>query len=123
MIDRIVFDECHVALDSMDGFRLKVLEMEKMSQYQTQLVYLTATLKPADEEIWFRVMGLPMEKVLTVRDVTTRRNIRYRVRLYHDDEDEDEQIRQLVQRKRRQYPLPNQIIVYCGTVDRTKKIA
>ena len=123
VIDRIVFDECHVALDSMDGFRLKVLEMEKLSQYQTQLVYLTATLKPADEETWFRVMGLPMEKVLTVRDVTTRRNIRYRVRLYHDDEDEDEQIRKLVQRKRRQYPLPDQIIVYCGTVDRTKKIS
>lgn len=123
VIDRIVFDECHVALEAKDGFRLKVLEMARLSQHQTQLIYLTATLKPTDEEAWFHVMGLPVEKVFMVRDVTTRRNIRYRVRMYRDGEDEDEQIRELVQRKRQQYPSPDQIIVYCGTVERTKKVS
>src|SRR6185312_11912204 len=123
LLDRIFVDECHVVLDSEDGFRVGLLTVERLSQYQTQLINLTATLKPADEEKWFRVMGLPMEKVLKVRDVTTRRNIRYGVRLYRGDEDEDEQIRELVERKRRQYPLPDQIIVYCGEIDRTKKIS
>lgn len=123
VLDRIVFDECHVVKDSMDGFRLKVLDLDRLSRYQTQLVYLTATLKPTDEEAWFRTMGLPMEKVLMVRDVTTRRNIRYYVQPYRDGEDEDEQIRELVRQKCREYPLPGQIIVYCGSVERTKRMA
>jgi superfamily II DNA helicase RecQ len=106
VLDRIVFDECHVVKDSMDGFRLKVLDLDRLGRYQTQLVYLTATLKPTDEEAWFRVIGLPMEKVLMVRDVTTRRNIRYYVQPYRNGEDEDEQIRELVQQKCREYPLP-----------------
>ena len=86
-------------------------------------MYLTATLKPIDEEAWFRAMGLPMEKVLMVRDVTTRRNTRYYVWLYRGDEDENGQIRELVKHKCQEYPLPGQIIVYYGAMERTKRMA
>jgi superfamily II DNA helicase RecQ len=120
-LDRIVFDESHTVLDSVDGWRPRVRQVIELSAHQTQLVYLTATLAPTDEDQFFRMTGIYREAMTMFRTATTRPNIAYQVQRYAV-KDEDEQVRQLVEAKKVQYPMPGQIIVYCGTVQRTKSL-
>jgi len=53
-LDRIVIDECYVVLDSGSDFRPKLRALgAEMVQIGTQLIFLTATLPPQDEEDFF----------------------------------------------------------------------
>ena len=122
-LDRIVVDECHVVLDSLDGFRSRMLALKNLVRAETQMVYLTATLRPREEQQFIDAMGLPPKKQCEwFRGQTTRKNIQYRVHAY-DIEDEQQAAGDLVQRLKRKYPLPGQIIVYCGTTKRTVQMA
>jgi superfamily II DNA helicase RecQ len=58
-LDWIVVDECHVVLDSLDGFRSRMLALRNLVQAETQMVYLTATLRPRKEQQFIKVIGLP----------------------------------------------------------------
>jgi len=49
-LDRIVVDECHVVLDSKTGWRSRMLALRNLVMTETQMVYLTATLRPREEE-------------------------------------------------------------------------
>lgn len=91
---------------------------------ETQLVYLTATLRPQDEVEFSRLMGLPEDKegCHWFRGSTRRHNVGYRVVLY-DGKEEAELIERLVEEKKGQYPLPGQIVIYCSTVELTKELA
>jgi superfamily II DNA helicase RecQ len=123
-LDRIVVDECHVVLDSVGSWRVRMLGLRKLIRMETQLVYLTATLRPCDEVEFSRLMGLPegKEGCHWFRGPTTRRNVAYRVQLY-DGKEEMEVVQRLVEEKKQQYPLPGQIVIYCDTVALTKKLA
>jgi superfamily II DNA helicase RecQ len=122
-LDRIVVDECHVVLDSLDGFRSRMLALKNLVRAETQMVYLTATLRPREEQQFIDAMGLPPKKQCEwFRGQTTRKNIQYRVHAY-DIKDELQAAGDLVQRLKRKYPLPGQIIVYCGTTKRTVQMA
>ena len=49
-MDRIVIDECHTVLDSKPDFRPKMRGAGAlMFERGVQMIYLTATLSPADE--------------------------------------------------------------------------
>ncbi|KAK7179485.1 hypothetical protein PSPO01_14497 [Paraphaeosphaeria sporulosa] len=61
-LDRIVVDECHVVLDSLDGFRSWMLALKYLVRAETQMVYLTATLRPREEQQFIDAMGLPPKK-------------------------------------------------------------
>ena len=82
----------------------------------TQLIFLTATLPPQDEEDFFRAMCIPVECVHIFHGPTTRRNIRYQV---HEVEGDGvvEAICQLVEKKLEQYLAPSKIVVYGGSVE------
>ncbi|KAH5044352.1 hypothetical protein HBI73_251750 [Parastagonospora nodorum] len=122
-LDRIVVDECHVVLDSLGGFRSRMLGLSRLLRAETQMVYLTATLQPREEQVFLDVMGLPPKQELAwFRGQTTRKNIRYRV-VEYDVGEEEEAVVELVEGLKRKYPLPGQIIVYCGTVARTMQLA
>jgi superfamily II DNA helicase RecQ len=122
-LDRIVIDECHVVLDSVGGFRSRMLALRRLVRAETQMVYLTATLRPQDEEPFIKVMGLPDKRQGEwFRGKTTRKNIGYSIHGY-DVEEEEEAVRALVERLQRKYPPPGQIVVYCGTKARTKRMA
>ena len=115
-------DECHVVLDSGLDFRPKLQALgAEMVQMGTQLVFLTATLPPQDEEDFFQAMCIPPECVQMFRGPTTRRNIRYQV---HEVEGETvvEAICGLVKQKLEQYPAPSKIVVYGGSVEQTVEI-
>jgi len=78
-LDRIVVDECHTVLDSSSQFRPKLKQLGELSLIGVQMVYLTATLPPRDEEEFFQLMHIPREHVKLFRGRTTRANIQYRV--------------------------------------------
>ena len=86
-LDRIVIDECHTILDSGEDFRPKVLELRQLMSIGCQMVMLTATLPPQEEDEFFRRMGLHTVRALTFRARTTRGNIQYRVRPWDGKEE------------------------------------
>jgi superfamily II DNA helicase RecQ len=123
-LERVVIDECHVVLEEKedDPFRPEMLKLYEMTEKQTQVVFLTATLPPHEETSFCRVMGLTRPDLITFRDVTTRPNVRYRVVEYEREEMEGE-VQRLVTAKKQQYPLPGQIIVYCRMITQATALA
>jgi superfamily II DNA helicase RecQ len=119
-LDRVVMDECHVVLDSGPDFRPKLRALgAEIVQWKTQMIFLTATLPPKDEEEFFRAVHIPQEGIHMFRGPTTRRNIHYQVQEVGDT---IEAICQLVKRKLEQYPAPGKIVVYGGSVEQTVAI-
>lgn len=90
----------------------------------TQLVFLIATLPSQDKEEFFRAIQIPQESVYMFRSAISRRNIHYRV--YKVEREKGgivvEAICRLVKKKLEQYPAPNKIVVYSGSVEQTVKI-
>jgi hypothetical protein len=55
-LDRVVIDECHVVLDSGPDFRPKLRALgAEIVQWKTQMIFLTATLLPKDDEFFYPV--------------------------------------------------------------------
>ena len=122
-LERIVIDECHVVLDSTSGWRTRMLGLRNLVKAETQLVYLTATMRPDEQGEFIRLMGLPeKEKCYWFQGGTTRKNVAYQVRMYNIEE-EEEVVGKLVGEKKAEYPMPGQIIVYCDTVEKTVRLA
>ena len=122
-MDRIVVDECHVVLDSTGGWRELIMRLRNLVLYEAQLVYLTATIQPREEEQFIQLMGLPpKERCRWFRGTTTRRNIWYQVRGY-DVKEEDREVKQVVDDLKEKYGPRGQIIVYCDTVGKTQRLA
>jgi superfamily II DNA helicase RecQ len=122
-LDQIVVDECHVVLDLLGGFRSRMLALRNLVRAETQMVYMTATLQPREEQQFIEAMGLPPKRQCQwFRGQTTRKNIRYQVHAY-DVEDEQQAVVDLVQGLKEKYPLPGQVVVYCGTRERTVQMA
>lgn len=121
-LERIVYDECHTILESTADWRPKVLELCRMTEKGVQVVFLTATLPPSKEPAFFDAVGVPENDVSIFRDDTSRPNVGYSVVEYGRD-DEDEAVRRLVEMKKRQYPAPGQIIVYCKKVEQARRLA
>lgn len=122
-LDRVVVDECHVVLDSRDGWRKDILELRKLVNFETQLVYLTATLMPDEEKEFIRCMGLPpKDQIHWFRSTTERSNIAYRT-ICCSRKDEMLVLASIVERKKKQYSEDGKIIVYCASVEQTEAIA
>lgn len=77
-LDRIVFDECHTILDGTPQFRHKLRQLGELTLRGTQVVYLTATLPPRDEDEFYQLTHIPREHK-PIRGQTTRPNVRYQV--------------------------------------------
>ena len=121
--DRVVIDECHVVLDSRGGWRSKISGLRQLVRLQTQLVYLTATLMPGEEQEFIRLMGLPAkERIQWFRARTERKNVTYRV-VACERKQETQTLLDLVARKKAQYGKDGKIIVYCETVEQTEELA
>jgi len=120
-----VIDKCHVVLDSRPDFRPKLRALgAEIVQIGTQLVFLTATLPPQDEEEFFQAIQIPQESVHMFRSATSCRNIHYRVHEVEGEKGEAvvEAICRLVKKKLEQYPGPSKIVVYSGSVEQTVAI-
>jgi superfamily II DNA helicase RecQ len=55
-LDRIVIDECHIVLNRRYTFRKQMQQLGKLVAAETQMVLLTATLPPSEEdELYWRM--------------------------------------------------------------------
>jgi hypothetical protein len=61
-LDWIVVDECYVVLDSLHGFCSRMLALRNLVRAETQMVYLTATLRLREEQQFIKAMGLPPKR-------------------------------------------------------------
>lgn len=122
-LDRIVVDECHILMESSDTWRPEVLKLVRMTEKDTQVVYLTATLPPTQQPHFLQLAGLDERSLTVCRDPSTARpNIAYSV-VEHDRDALAQVLVQLVNKKRSQYGRDAQIIVYCPTREETRRLA
>lgn len=76
-LDRIVIDECHIVLNRRYTFRKQMQQLGKLAAAETQMVLLTATLPPSEEDELYRRMCFTREQVKMFRQPTTRVNVAY----------------------------------------------
>lgn len=120
-LERIVIDECHTMLEVSATWRPKVLQLQQMAQKDVQVVYLTATLPPSEEEAWLSIVGVARKDMHMIRETTSRANIAYSVVTYNVKE-EEQRVKALVERKLAQHA-DRQVIVYCRRIEQVKRIA
>ena len=78
-LDRMVIDEGHVVLNDQLDFRKHLQELGGLASAETQMILLTATLPPTEEDKLFERMYWRREEVHMIRASTVRRNIQYSV--------------------------------------------
>ena len=121
-LDRIVIDECHVVLNRRYTFRKKMQQLGKIVTAETQIVMLTATLPPSEEDELFRRMHFEREQVRMFRDDTARTNVAYgvvRVGKEVRRKALDELVVQTIERKKRRYAL-GKVTVYGNNIKRLR---
>jgi superfamily II DNA helicase RecQ len=122
-LDRIVIDECHVLLESTETWRPDILRLTEMTEKNTQVVYLTATLPPTLQPAFLQVAGLREETLTICREErTTRPNIAYSVVDYARGT-LDTTLLAMIAEKRKVFGEEAQIIIYCPTVRETKRLS
>jgi superfamily II DNA helicase RecQ len=124
-LDRIVIDECHVVLNRRYTFRKQMQQLGRLVAAETQMVMLTATLPPSEEDELFRRMHFDREQVKMFRARTTRTNVAYRVVPVDKalrGEEVEEVVLKMARRKIRQYKT-GKIVIYGNSVAKVKKLA
>ena len=123
-LDRIVIDECHVALNDQKNFRPKLRELWRLNGAAVQMVMLTATLPVSMEDKFWTRMRVEREQVSMFRMSTTRKNVRYRVHgmQARTQAESESELVELVRKNLRKYE-PGKVIVYCNSVRKTKQLA
>jgi superfamily II DNA helicase RecQ len=120
-LDRIVIDECHTVLQSSPDFRPKMREAGAiLGGRGKQMIFLTATLAPASEAEFFKIMRI--DPVRPIRGVTTRPNIRYSVVEYDRGVEQSEAVGQLISQKLQEYPSPAKMIIYSNSIQTIQEL-
>lgn len=58
-----MINKCHVVLDATGEFWPQLHELSRLLVAETQMVLLTATLPPSEEEELLGILQLPVEQV------------------------------------------------------------
>lgn len=122
-LDRIVIDECHIVLNRRYTFRKEMQQLGRLAAAETQMVLLTATLPPSEQDELFRRMHF--ERAEVFRDPTTRTNIAYhtiKFGKFVKKKEAESMIVQLVQRKQDKYRA-GRIIVYTNSKPKADALA
>ena len=92
-----MFDECHTVLDSRPDFRPKMREAgAAMVKRGVQMVYLTATLCPNEEEEFKQIMKVQIPATQIFQAPTSRPNIAYSVVEHPAETEESTFVQELV---------------------------
>jgi superfamily II DNA helicase RecQ len=124
-LDRIVIDECYIVLNRQYTFRKQMQQLGRLVAAETQIVMLTATLPPSEEDELFRCMHFDLERVKMFRAPTARTNVAYRVvRVGRKAKKQEVEatVLAMVQRKLRKYKA-GKIVVYGNSVPKVKALA
>ena len=87
-----------------------------------QMVYLTATLSPADEAEFVDIMKVEIPDDCKFRGCTSRPNIAYSVVEYSSVVEQTEAVCHLVPKMLEKYPSPAKIIVYSSSIETIKEL-
>ena len=118
-----MFDECHTVLDSRPDFRPRMKEAgAAMVKRGVQMVYLTATLCPSEEQEFQQIMKVQIPSNQIIRAPTSRPNIAYSVVEHPAETEESTFVQELVAQKLKQYPAPAKIIIYSSSIDSIEEI-
>jgi superfamily II DNA or RNA helicase len=124
-LDRIIIDECHVVLNRQYTFRKQMQQLGKLVVAETQMVLLTATLPPTEEEELYRRMHFHREQVSMFRASTARSNIAYRVVKVDRAarrEDQEKVVVEWIGRKLAKVKT-GKVVIYANTVGKVRRIA
>jgi superfamily II DNA helicase RecQ len=92
-----VIDECYTVLDSRPDFQPKMKDAGAvMVKRGVQMVYLTATLCPNEEEEFMQIIKVQIPPKQVFRAPTSRPNIAYSVVEYEADVEELAAVQELV---------------------------
>ena len=87
-----------------------------------QMVYLTATLRPSEEQEFMEIMKVQIPPKQIFRAPTTRPNIAYSVAEHPAETEETTFVQVLVAQKLQQYPAPAKIIIYSSSINSIEEI-
>ena len=124
-LDRIVIDECHIVLNRRYTFRKQMQQLGKLVAAETQIVLLTATLPPTEQDELFRRMYFDRDQVKIHRAPTTRTNVVYQaihVDIAVKKKEVEAMVLRIVQQKARRYKT-GKIIVYGNAVAKVQELA
>jgi RecQ family ATP-dependent DNA helicase len=124
-LDRIVVDECHIVLNRRYDFRKEMQKLGKLAAAETQMVMLTATLPPSEEDELFRRMYVEREQVELFRAATARTNVAYRVIRVGKEarkKEVEEMVTNMVRQKLRKHK-KGKVVVYSNSVAKVKELA
>ncbi|CAN9283890.1 unnamed protein product [Alternaria alternata] len=124
-LDRIVIDECHIVLNRRYDFRKEMQKLGKLASAETQMVMLTATLPPSEEDELFRRMYVEREQVDLFRAGTARTNVAYRVIRVGKaakKKEVEEMVLGMVRQKLRKHKT-GKVVVYSNSVPKVKELA
>ncbi|KAI0568547.1 ATP-dependent DNA helicase recQ, partial [Pyrenophora tritici-repentis] len=124
-LDRIIIDECHIVLNRQYTFRKQMQQLGKLVAVETQMVMLTATLPPSEEDELFRRMHFERGQVRMFRAPTARSNIAYRVVRIEKERKRGEveaSVLEMVRQKVAKYKT-GKIVVYGNSVPKVKGLA
>ncbi|KAL6416340.1 uncharacterized protein AUP68_00557 [Ilyonectria robusta] len=128
-LDRFVIDEGHTILEGTRAFRPTLQELGGLALIEVQIVYLTATLPPTQEDTLFSLINTRHEDVVMIRMRTTRTNVAYSVRSIPAASAGEATAavvltaREIVDQKLEEYAWPAKIIIYCQRVEATEALA
>jgi len=124
-LDRIVIDECHIVLNRRYDFRKEMQKLGKLASAETQMVMLTATLPPSEEDELFRRMYVERDEVDLFRAETARTNVAYRVIRVGKaakKKEVEEMVLGMVRQKLRKHKT-GKVVVYSNSVPKVKELA
>lgn len=129
-LDRIVFEECHTIMASRPSFRPQMRQLGELVRLGVQVVFITATLRPRDEDRFFQTMNIIGGGVRKIRGSTSRRNIQYQIRRYPRPRAEGgpkqdggiQAAKEFVQEMKIKYPAPAKIIIYSSQKRQADKL-
>ncbi|KAF9733878.1 hypothetical protein PMIN01_08221 [Paraphaeosphaeria minitans] len=124
-LDRIVIDECHIVLNRRYTFRKQMQQLGKLVAAETQMVLLTATLPPSEEDELFQRMHFDPDQVKVFRAETARTNVAYRVMKVGraaKKHEVEEMVLGVVRQKLRRYR-KGKVVVYGNSVRKVQELA
>ncbi|KAG9196736.1 hypothetical protein G6514_006778, partial [Epicoccum nigrum] len=126
-LDRIVVDECHIVLNRRYDFRKEMQKLGKLVAAETQMVMLTATLPPSEEDELFRRMYVDGDQVALFRAETARKNVAYRVMQVGKGakrKEVEDMVKSIAEQQLRKHKHSGgKVIVYSNSVPRVKALA
>ncbi|CUA69223.1 ATP-dependent DNA helicase tlh1 [Rhizoctonia solani] len=118
-LNRVIFDECHVALISR-RYRSSMWSLTEMTQLAVPIVGLTATMPPSLEEQMRLMLGEPQWLVL--REPTQRPNIEYHIARYGTEALAERALERHVRHLEKQLQPGEGIMIICRTFEHVLKL-